>query len=128
MEKAFEIDLDDPILALQRDSLLRSPAGPLCGLYPNADSEKRQESKVLGLDELIKTQRRTHEFYREQLQSAEQRYSALCASFEKERKRLERDAAQGDDVVAMLEKEREKLQIEVPLGCELIYATTQLRL
>ena len=113
MDKAFEVDLDDPILALQRDAFLRSSLGSSHGFFQNNNSDQRHDFRVLGLEELIDAQRRTHAFYREQLQSAEQRYTALCASFEEERKRLERDAAQGDDVVAMLEKERERLQLEV---------------
>ncbi len=69
--------------------------------------------KPVHLEELIESQKRTHVFFREQLQLADQRYAALCSSFDDERKRLEREAAQGDDVVAMLEKERERLQVEV---------------
>ncbi|KAL5966405.1 CTTNBP2 N-terminal-like protein, partial [Taenia solium] len=114
MDKVFEINLDDPILALQRDSFsLQLPTDPSVGCHFGVSAEHRRETKLANLEELIDVQRRAHAFYREQLQSAEQRYAALCSSFEEERKRLERDAAQGDDVVAMLEKEREKLQLEL---------------
>lgn len=114
MDKAFEINLDDPILALQRDFfLLQSSTDPSDGCNSSVNAAQCCEFKVASLEELLDVQRRAHAFYREQLQSAEQRYAALCSSFEEERKRLERDAAQGDDVVAMLEKEREKLQIEL---------------
>ncbi|KAL5112872.1 CTTNBP2 N-terminal-like protein [Taenia crassiceps] len=114
MDKVFEINLDDPILALQRDSFslhLQTDLSDGCNFGVGA--EHPREIKVASLEELFDVQRRSHAFYREQLRSAEQRYAALCSSFEEERKRLERDAAQGDDVVAMLEKEREKLQLEL---------------
>lgn len=114
MDKVFEVNLDDPILALQRDSFsLQFPTDSSDGCHFGANAENRREIKVASLEELFDVQRRAHAFYREQIQSAEQSYAALCSSFEEERKRLERDAAQGDDVVAMLEKEREKLQLEV---------------
>ncbi|KAM7540028.1 hypothetical protein Aperf_G00000026808 [Anoplocephala perfoliata] len=110
IDRAFNIDLDDPILALQRDShLLHTSAGP--SVHRNV--EHCRDGKGVYLEELLDNHRRTHAFYCEQLQAADQRYAALCASFEDEHKRLERDAAQGDDVVAMLEKEREKLQSEL---------------
>lgn len=37
----------------------------------------------------------------------------VCAELEEERRKHERDAAQGDDVLVMLEKERERLKSEV---------------
>ncbi|VDM15927.1 unnamed protein product [Hydatigera taeniaeformis] len=114
MDKAFEINLDDPILALQRDYIpFHLSSDPSDGCDFGVNAEHHRETKLTSLEELFDVQRRAHAFYREQLESAERRYAALCSSFEEERKRLERDAAQGDDVVAMLEKEREKLQLEL---------------
>ncbi|KAM3178464.1 hypothetical protein ACTXT7_002484 [Hymenolepis weldensis] len=110
IDKTFDIDLDDPILALQRDFHLVRTSTP--SVNRNM-SQGFLDGKGINLEGLIENQRRSHAFYREQLQAADQRYAGLCASFEEERKRLEREAAQGDDVVAMLEKEREKLQIEL---------------
>ncbi|VDO11598.1 unnamed protein product [Rodentolepis nana] len=110
IDKTFDIDLDDPVLALQRDSNL------IHGHNIPSNRNTPQDfhgGKAINLDMLIENQRRSYAFYREQLQAADKRYAGLCASFEEERKRLERDAAQGDDVVAMLEKEREKLQAEL---------------
>nr|CDS32750.2 CTTNBP2 N terminal protein [Hymenolepis microstoma] len=110
IDKTFDIDLDDPILALQRDSNLTHTSN--ISLNRNI-SQDFHDGKAINLDMLLENQRRSYAFYREQLQAADKRYAGLCASFEEERKRLERDAAQGDDVVAMLEKEREKLQAEL---------------
>ncbi|VDD77580.1 unnamed protein product [Mesocestoides corti] len=111
LEKAFEIDFNDPFLALQRDSRFLQTSSN--SLNRDVKHEIRSDIKEVCLGELIDAHKHVHAFFREQLLLAEERYAALCSTFEEERKRLERDAAQGDDVVAMLEKEREKLQIEL---------------
>lgn len=41
----------------------------------------------------------------------------VCEELEEERRKHERDAAQGDDVLVMLEKERERLKSEVLCIC-----------
>ncbi|CAH8512824.1 unnamed protein product [Schistosoma rodhaini] len=50
---------------------------------------------------------------RDQLVLMEKRYVKACEELEEERRKHERDAAQGDDVLVMLEKERERLKSEV---------------
>lgn len=105
MDAAFDIDLGSPILALQRDS----------EFVTTNDQNNSNENNIkhIHLDAIIDAQKRTYAAFREQLQLAEDRCATICRGFEDERRRLERDAAQGDDVVAMLEREREKLQSEV---------------
>ncbi|CAH8480205.1 unnamed protein product [Schistosoma turkestanicum] len=100
-------DLKDPFQALQRDSL----CSPLCdnesALKPLYDSQ------LLQLENLISSQRYAQNKMRDQLVLMEKRYIKACEELEEERRKHERDAAQGDDVLVMLEKERERLKSEV---------------
>ncbi|RTG91330.1 uncharacterized protein DC041_0001174, partial [Schistosoma bovis] len=112
-------DLRDPFQALRRDSL----CSPLCdnesALKPLYDSQ------LLQLENLISSQRYAQNKMRDQLVLMEKRYVKashiftsviilqVCEELEEERRKHERDAAQGDDVLVMLEKERERLKSEV---------------
>ncbi|KAK4469348.1 hypothetical protein MN116_006909 [Schistosoma mekongi] len=100
-------DLDDPFQALQRDS----------SCIPSCDNESAlkplYDSQLLQLENLISSQRYAQNKMRDQLILMEKRYVKACEELEEERRKHERDAAQGDDVLVMLEKERERLKSEV---------------
>ncbi|VDN10948.1 unnamed protein product [Dibothriocephalus latus] len=119
LDRGFYIDPNDAILALQRDATHVEPSND-DSLDDSVPKERSQTSKdkpiplkKIELHELIEAQKRAQEFYREQLRLAEEKYLEAHNRLEEERKKHERDTAEGDDVVAMLEKERERLQAEL---------------
>uniref|UniRef100_A0A0X3Q513 CTTNBP2 N-terminal-like protein n=1 Tax=Schistocephalus solidus TaxID=70667 RepID=A0A0X3Q513_SCHSO len=119
LDRGFCIDPNDAILALQRDATYVEPSNN-DSLDASDPKERYQTSKDkstplkrIELHELIEAQKRAQEFYREQLRLAEEKYLEAYNRLEEERKKHERDTAEGDDVVAMLEKERERLQFEL---------------
>ncbi|CAH8512700.1 unnamed protein product [Schistosoma rodhaini] len=100
-------DLKDPFQALRRDSLCSPRCDSESALKPLYDSQ------LLQLENLISSQRYAQNKMRDQLVLMEKRYVKACEELEEERRKHERDAAQGDDVLVMLEKERERLKSEV---------------
>ncbi|CAH8497955.1 unnamed protein product [Heterobilharzia americana] len=107
-DKQGNKDSEDPFQALQRDSLfVPSLCDSESALKPLYDSQLSQ------LENLISSQRYAQKKMRDQLVLMEKRYIKVCEELEEERRKHERDAAQGDDVLVMLEKERERLKSEV---------------
>ncbi|CAL8091306.1 unnamed protein product [Calicophoron daubneyi] len=99
----------DPFRALHRDSLVApsSSSNSEAGLKPLYDTQLAQ------LENLIASQRHAQEKMRQQFAAMEKKYLKARGELEEERKKHERDAAQGDDVLVMLEKERERLRSEI---------------
>nr|VZI49951.1 unnamed protein product [Spirometra erinaceieuropaei] len=119
LDRGFCIDPNDAILALQRDAAHVEPlnSNSLDASDPKGrfqtSKDKPTPLKRIELHELIEAQKRAQQFYLEQLKLAEEKYLEVYNRLEEERKKHERDTAEGDDVVAMLEKERERLQAEL---------------
>ncbi|CAH8842157.1 unnamed protein product [Trichobilharzia szidati] len=107
-DKQSNKECEDPFQALQRDSFFVPALG---------DSESAlkplYDSQLIQLENLISSQRYAQNKMRDQLVLMEKRYIKACEELEDERRKHERDAAQGDDVLVMLEKERERLKSEV---------------
>lgn len=98
----------NPYHALYRDSLIvpNSSDGD-AALKPLYDSQ------LIQLENLITTQRCAQDKMRNQIILVEEKYLKACEALEEQRKKHERDTAQGDDVLVLVEKEREKLKTEL---------------
>ncbi|PAA70057.1 hypothetical protein BOX15_Mlig009869g1 [Macrostomum lignano] len=112
--------LADPYAALQRDSEINSTPGLVTsfGAFCESDIDEAAlksmyDSELAALENLIDMQSRAQQRMREQINQVERRYRRVCSELETERRKHEKDAAEGDDVLAGLEKERERLRCEL---------------
>ncbi|CAH8493635.1 unnamed protein product [Dicrocoelium dendriticum] len=98
----------NPYHALYRDSLITPTSSD-----GDAALKPLYDSQLIQLENLITSQRRAQEKMRERIILVEEKYLKACETLEEQRKKHERDTAEGDDVLVLLGKEREKLKSEV---------------